>query len=55
MEGASFDNRRISIMRSMPRDLLQVTPAELQALAKKYLVPAKSWSAVVLPNGVEAE
>jgi zinc protease len=55
MEGASFDNRRISIMRAMPRDLLQATPAELQALAKKYLVPAKSWSAVVLPNGVEAE
>ena len=55
MEGASFDNRRISIMRSMPRDMLQVTPAEIQALAKKYLVPGKNWSAVVLPNGIEAE
>lgn len=55
MEGASFDKRRISIMREMPRDLLQVTPTEIQTLAKKYLVPGKTWSAVVLPNGVEAE
>lgn len=55
MEGASFDNRRITIMREMPRDLLQVTPAEIQALAKKYLVPEKIWSAVVLPAGVEGE
>lgn len=55
MEGASFDGRRIAIMRSMPRDLLQVTPAEIQILAKKYLVPGKIWSAVVLPNGVDAE
>lgn len=55
MEGASFDKRRIAIMRDMPRDLLQVTPAEIQALAKKYLAPEKSWSAVVLPVGVEGE
>lgn len=55
MEGASFDGRRVAIMRSMPRDLLEVTPAEIQALARKYLIPAKSWSAVVLPTGVEAE
>lgn len=55
MEGASYDSRRVSVMRSMPRDLLQVTPAEIQALAKKYLAPDKSWSAVVLPNGMEAE
>lgn len=55
MEGASYDKRRITIMRDMPRDLLQVTPAEIQALAKKYLTPQKSWSAVVLPMGVEGE
>ncbi|MCF8709731.1 M16 family metallopeptidase [Rhizorhapis sp. SPR117] len=55
MEGASYDKRRLIIMRSMPRDLLQVTPADIQALAKKYLVADKSWTAVVLPKGVEAE
>jgi zinc protease len=55
MEGASYDKRRLTIMRSMPRDLLQVTPADIQALAKKYLVADKSWTAVVLPKGVEAE
>jgi len=27
----------------------------LQALAVKYLVPAKSWSVIVLPEGVSAK
>src|SRR3546814_13013980 len=39
----------------MPRDMLEVTPADIQSLAKKYLTPGASWSAVVLPTGVEAE
>src|SRR3546814_10954185 len=55
MEGASYDKRRIEIMRSMPRDMLEVTPADIQSLAKQYLTPGASWSAVVLPTGVEAE
>jgi len=54
MEGATRDPRYIDVMKSMGPDLLSVTPAELQALAKKYLVPGKSWSAMVLPDGVEA-
>ncbi|HEX7782068.1 MAG TPA: insulinase family protein [Sphingobium sp.] len=54
MEGATRDPRYIDVMRSMGPDMLNVTPAELQALAKKYLVPGKSWSAMVLPDGVEA-
>lgn len=54
MEGATQDPRYIDVMKSMGSDLLSVTPAELQALAKKYLVPEKSWSAEVLPVGVEA-
>jgi zinc protease len=54
MEGATFDPRRIDAMKSMSQDMLSVTPAQVQALAAKYLVPSKSWSAVVLPEGVAA-
>lgn len=54
MEGATRDPRYIDVMRSMGSDMLNVTPADIQALAKKYLVPAKSWSLEVLPDGVEA-
>jgi zinc protease len=54
MEGAARDPRYIGIMQSMGSDMLSVTPADLQALAKKYLVPGKSWSAEVLPEGVAA-
>lgn len=55
MEGATHDPRYIQAMQSMSRDLLSVTPAELQALAAKYLVPGKSWSAIVLPEGAAAK
>ncbi|MET0371252.1 MAG: insulinase family protein [Sphingobium sp.] len=55
MEGSTRDPRYVEAMRSMASDMLTVTPAEIQALAAKYLVPAKSWSAVVLPEGVEAK
>lgn len=55
MEGATRDPRHVEAMRTMAADLLSVTPADVQALAKKYLVPSKSWSAVVLPEGVAAK
>ena len=54
MEGATHDPRYVQAMQTMAKDMLTVTPAELQALAAKYLSPGKSWSAVVLPEGVEA-
>ncbi|MEC3911087.1 insulinase family protein [Sphingobium sp. CR2-8] len=54
MEGATHDARYVDAMKNMSQDMLTVTPAQLQALAAKYLVPAKSWSAVVLPEGVAA-
>lgn len=55
MEGATRDPRYVTAMQTMSRDMLGVTAADLQALAAKYLVPAKSWSAVVLPEGVAAK
>ena len=37
---------------SLSADMLEVTPADLQALAKRYLTPATRWSAIVLAKGV---
>ncbi|MDX3899507.1 MAG: insulinase family protein [Sphingobium sp.] len=54
-EGAAQDPRYIQATRTMGDDMLSVTPADVQALAKKYMVPGKSWSAVVLPEGVAAK
>lgn len=54
MAGSSRNPRYIDAMQSMSQDMLTVTPPQLQALAAKYLVPDKSWSAVVLPEGVAA-
>ena len=55
MEGATHDPRYVQAMQSMARDMLSVTPAQLQALAAKYLIQGKSWSTVVLPEGVAAK
>jgi zinc protease len=55
MEGATRDARYVQAMRSMADDMLKVTPADIQALAVKYLAPNRSWSAVVLPEGVAAK
>lgn len=54
MAGATQDPRYVDAMQTMSQDMLSVTPAQLQALATKYLVPGNSWSAVVLPEGVAA-
>ncbi|HUD94038.1 M16 family metallopeptidase [Sphingobium sp.] len=55
MEGATHDPRYVQAMQTMSKDMLTVTPADLQALAAKYLVPGKSWSTVVLPEGATAK
>jgi zinc protease len=55
MEGATHDPRYVQAMQTMSKDMLTVTPADLQALAAKYLVPGKSWSAIVLPEGATAK
>ncbi|WP_298395212.1 pitrilysin family protein [Sphingobium sp.] len=52
MEGATQDPRYVDAMKTMSQDLLSVTPAQIQALAAKYLVSGKSWSAIVLPEDV---
>lgn len=53
MEGASRDKRYIDLMNSLAPDTLQVTAADLQALAAKYLRKDKSFAVVVLPVGAQ--
>jgi len=52
LEGYTSDPRRLMITATMARDLLDVTPADLQALAARYLVPQTSWSAISLARGM---
>jgi zinc protease len=49
MEGGSFDPARIEGVNTLARDISYTTPAELQALAVKYLKPETDWTMVVLP------
>ncbi|MHA6721854.1 M16 family metallopeptidase [Sphingomonas sp. RS2018] len=49
-EGGSFDPKRLAAVDTIARDLTRITPQELQALAAKYLQPAKDWSMVVVPE-----
>lgn len=50
MRGASRDPRRIDALRSLIRDYLRITPAELQETAKRWLVPDKSFKLLVRPE-----
>ena len=52
LRGLSRDPRRMAVARSVEPDMLNVTAADLQALAKRYLRPDTRWSAVVLANNV---
>jgi len=48
--GSSRDPQKIVAMDSLAEDLVKITPADIQAMAQRYLVPGKSWSMVVLPE-----
>ncbi|MFM9853899.1 MAG: M16 family metallopeptidase [Sphingomonadaceae bacterium] len=50
LAGASRDPRRISALKNLIGDYQRITPADLQAAAKKWLVPEKAFSLVVLPE-----
>ncbi|MES2443287.1 MAG: insulinase family protein [Pseudomonadota bacterium] len=50
VDGGAFDPARIKAVDTLAQDLTYTTPAELQALAAKYLVPTKDWSMVVVPE-----
>lgn len=50
MAGSTIDPRRIAAMESLGRDLASITPGQIQETARRYLLPDKSWSMVVLPQ-----
>jgi len=50
LAGSSTDPKRLVATRSLPSDYARITPAELQASAARWLVPAKSFAMVVVPD-----
>ncbi len=50
--GLSRDPRRLNMARTLQDDVLNVTAADIQALAQRYLRPETRWSAIVLAKGV---
>ena len=48
--GATYDPRLYDAARSLPRDLIAITPAVLQQTAAKYLRPDADWTLAVVPG-----
>ncbi|URW75151.1 insulinase family protein [Sphingomonas donggukensis] len=49
-EGGTYDPKRLAAIDTIATDLTSITPEQVQALAAKYLQPAKDWSMVVVPE-----
>jgi zinc protease len=49
LQGASGDPRRLQSLSTLTSDYARITPEELQATAKRWLVPNKSFAMVVVP------
>ncbi|MGV7119945.1 M16 family metallopeptidase [Sphingopyxis sp. 550A] len=52
LEGATRDPRVAAAALSIDRDISSITPADIQRLARQYLVPGRQWSVAVLPKGM---
>ncbi|MBK9003037.1 MAG: insulinase family protein [Sphingomonadales bacterium] len=50
LEGATYNAARYEALGRLYSDYSKVTPEQLQALARKYLVAAKAWTMVVEPE-----
>ena len=51
IEGGTSDPVRYRSVRTLLADYTETTPEAMQALAKKYLAPGKSWRVAVIPQG----
>jgi len=51
LEGASFDPRRIGLMRSLITDYSTTTPEIMQVLAQRYLAARPGWQLAIIPEG----
>ncbi len=54
LEGVAFDRSRVDELRSFMNDYTVTTPAQMQALAGRYLGAGKAWKLEVLPGGEAA-
>ncbi len=52
LEGATRDPRVTQAALSIEEDINGVTPADIQRLARAYLLPARQWSLAILPKGM---
>ncbi len=52
LEGATRDPRIAAAAINLEQDLNAITAADVQRLAKQYLLPGKRWSVAVLPKGM---
>ncbi len=50
LEGATADPGRFTALRTVLSDYTQTTPEKMQALAQRYLDPAKGWRLAVVPE-----
>ncbi|WFL76576.1 insulinase family protein [Altererythrobacter arenosus] len=51
LEGASFDPRRVGLLRSLLVDYSQTSPEVMQLLATRYLTSRKPWQLAIIPEG----
>jgi len=51
LEGATAEPAKFGALRTLLPDYTRTTPEAMQALARKYLGPGRSWRAAVLPQG----
>ncbi len=51
LEGASSEPAKFAGLRTLLPDYTRATPEAMQALARKYLVPDRSWRAQIMPQG----
>ncbi|WP_419809754.1 M16 family metallopeptidase [Sphingomonas sp.] len=49
--GATYDQRRVDATTNLAQDFVSITPAQLQAVAAKYLKPERDWTLAVVPRG----
>ena len=48
--GATSDPRRIEVLSTLSSDFARITAADLQATARRWLVPGKAFSMSVVPE-----
>ncbi|GAA4041297.1 M16 family metallopeptidase [Parerythrobacter jejuensis] len=53
LEGATYDSRRVAVIRSLLNDYSQTTPEAMQALARRYLASRPGYRLAVIPEGQE--